>query len=357
MPNGASAASSPVAAATGPSVASDGPIAARRVPPAGASSGAGWPRRQRTARADPRGWRRRTPRTGRARPRAVVSTRRQLVVVLLEQVANTPERVALVLLRVERELPVPAVKQSFAFSTPSTPRIACVRARSSLGLTWTSSEASSRSSRVRNQCLSPLATITTASVATRPSSVRPASSPKRCWRSTSCATSRSGSIQWTPIRGDAATYVPTSSFNPASAASPLPITIQRSTGRSSPCSVSSVAALTDQRLLCVQSQRAKCRAARTLTTTASTIAAATPASSSALPPSAPPAARFTPTSTRRRRGSPRRAARRPWWRKRPGGASRRGRSQSRSCAPTPRRTRRRRGGSSPRGRRTRRRRE
>ena len=88
------------AATRAPSVASDGPIAARSVPPCRSQRaqpvglvGA------RTARADPRGRRRRSPRRGRARRRAVGVDARQLVVVLLEQIAHAPERVALVLLR------------------------------------------------------------------------------------------------------------------------------------------------------------------------------------------------------------------------------------------------------------------
>ncbi len=81
--------------------------------------------------------------------------------------------------------PCPTVKQSLAFSPPRTLRMACVSARSSRGLTWTSSVCSNMSCGVRNQCLSPLATTTTASVATRPSSARPASRPKRRCRSTS----------------------------------------------------------------------------------------------------------------------------------------------------------------------------
>ncbi len=105
---------------------------------------------------------------------------RELVVVLLEQVAHAPERVALVLLRVERQL---AVAHGEAELRPLAAEHAADRLRQGALLARLDVHVvggSKRSSRVRNQCLSPLATITTASVATRPSSARPASRPKRC---------------------------------------------------------------------------------------------------------------------------------------------------------------------------------
>ena len=205
MPKGARASSSPAGVAPAPAVGIERPDGGEEAP--ASQEPRPQPRRffGREGRAHPGDEDDRAPGEGLVRAGAGGVDGRELVVVLLEEVAESPEALALVVVRLERQLAVAGGEAEL--------RLLARRARCGWPASGRAPRGASRARRrpartipagSETSACRRLATTMTASVATRPSSVRPASRPKRACSATSCATSRSGSIVWTSIRDDAA---------------------------------------------------------------------------------------------------------------------------------------------------------